>query len=1820
MQKLLITIHECHIMHAPSRVAITPCVSVVVGNTLKFSVQSNTNSFCPHFGQCFTTDFVDYSTAIEVLVYSYSIGDAVVSHQLLGTCRVAIRKLFEGRRRVRRKYFLADENGIAGTVCLTMKLEPRYDANRKPSSDVDGRSIRRLLRFLLKHDKSRLCDMDLLLSSVADGELSLGSLPLAANCPSEASWGDHATFEELMGTLCNDYHRGEPPVRSTQVVLEKCTHLEEQTSHHSSNVIVVVRSAAEEFVSSAQPYTISPVWEEPLPSTTFDVVDPETFALDVIVYCVSSSSGLSEVGRGQVYVSTLILGQFSKRIVYIFRNEDIITSCVTGVVHLTLKPIGFGLPPLLGGEAELLHNRFNRFFYRYDRRILQDVDLIVHSQINNGLHELVHNLEAYYGLEQGVAVLFVTIVDANMILTEPSTELDDDEIIVVLTMGDQIRHTSVKHVDANCRTVFDEVFRVDVSRKTDIIRFQVVKAGQEDTVHGTVDFACFKIQNGKESTHTLYLVGAAGTKNAFISGSLTVSMFSEDVGQPHAIDLESEEIYAGRLRRYLERRVPEKLHIVHLVVATVFDIDGFMKEISRDYGAEGPSYVLHLTVVGCRRLRRRLGFSMDAYVMARMGIDRVETRVVRDSTKPDYYEFFDFFFEGLTNTQLTLTVMDRYETGTDKEMGRVVIPMESILPDLQHNHWLPLLKRGLPTGSIIGVSFVVMDLRLNDTTCICSNGNKVLGSKDKPVVVALTNEKSPEVVQTPHKSKMLQPRLSSWAVNLWRTSMRHLWREAHTGDDDGAAPCAARATPTRTKVCLELADIIDDSVCSTSELFLRFKKHGSVSKASRTLNGLLGGHIAPTQKEVLPSLEGMYLVVHLHHCDGVGEGWLIPPSPYVMFTTPAATCVSKVAFQTCSPQYGETFHFPVANPDKEFLCITVITDTSHGKKTVGHCMLSLKNVLRDIPVTRRVALVTPPHGTTLVQCGVVCVTLTGKNFGPCCVLPTDEECRLRQWMYDILTKRAPLELHRLEWYVGQLSFMERKTVWKFIIENVDTQSEGDGVNVLVDIKSVANMHCDGFIVEAGLCYVTAEVNGKKVYRTTSVQGADGSFNFEEKFSVAVPQPFTQFIRFVVCTKVGSKHVYGECVVSPLDFYHNAVYGRTHYVVENAGLPSATPVGYITVVMSCELCERMGIPSLWVGGDHYTKMRDFYYYYLHEELHRVNVDYNNVADVDSHIQTLARIYGPAPGIYHLRLVVLRYICSEVVRGDSYFALEMGLLRFRSLPSTRAAGHALQETFDIVLGLPEKDELHLVILTSSKRIAVDVEIGRTVIPLKNIVRKKACILRLPLIRYARTGRAVSRGFVEVALFTNDFGLSTDQQRPVLHDSLCELIRMEVSRSEPKELHNVPNVLAQMQLQGLRIRNNTIASRLERGVPELGGPTRVVLVGLRFFPVEADYIKIKVKGGKTLLCMEELAHTELSCINKEFLIDEKIAHENTVFTLKVAQQGSVFLRTLCRCDFTLSGCSRENGFIKWLNLFDPMNRAMGELGVQLLSPVSCRPFSPQKEFHSSDVERVTDDIISLLLKHNPEELRKVDVIVNQAAELSMVHRLHRRRLAPHVLATLYCRIQKVLLLHPVQSNLLVRASSGGEVVRVVERTYGERVVEPSEFNEWKDNLYHHIPSFRLDITTVDILRLSVCDADGRQEVELGCAVLSLYALLTPLLYSEGDVFSVPLVKQCADGLEAQAVVVGTMSLSFTTPLYESHTGGTQVDVELPEPRGRFQLKQCLEKVCRTLQYHDANLLVDIHKRICDELVAKTASNEEFSSVIKDLLEPPVVNSKTL
>ncbi|GET93527.1 hypothetical protein, conserved [Leishmania tarentolae] len=1751
-----------------------------------------------------------------------------------------------------------------------------------------------------------------------------GRAELTVDLPDERE-----TFEGMMKRLCAEYHASEPGVFRVVLRVEGCTNINKKSWNRSiigsDEVFVIFRSESEEFSTNMVTLQNTVVWSE-ANTVVMDVVNPHRFHVTVILMGRSGYKTY-EIGRCNVSAAPLSSNYISRRNMFLCMVESVTRVAVNGVVHLLMRPINFSLtPPDMAESVDDFYDRLGRFFKRYDPLQLPLVDVLARARLRD--HETyMKDLEIQYGREPGTVRMLVAVESLISLRETADMDLNGQAVRFLLTMGTHSVRTKAFAVRQFARTNVRENYVFDVVRETDLIRIEVVNARDNSIVYGRVEFSCLNTQRSVMNKRDLYLVGAAGTQDAYFSGIVRVSLYSDEVGHNYEVDMNREDTFAGRLRRYVYRRIPESLHRVNLAVATVFDIESFMAQLAVEYGDEHPTYALYFTVVGCRQLRSGLG-GINPYVVVRVGIDAYQTKTARANEEPDYFEFCAFYYDIPEDMAITLVVMDDADIGRDEEVGRAVIPLANVQPSRQYDDWLPLLsekKNKLREVGTIGFKYTVVDLNLVDRTrarlvkeqysqrgsCrfgVRGRSESRLTSLDPPRSSG-HNFWSSTWSTTPHTSSWLAHRWGTFKRNFLQVPLAtHLMRTVSMGNNasddsekfeeganegttrilegqDGSILKPGRAAISRVPT-MNLMDFGINTVeeFCTEDSMLNSAAHSETDADLPT--SLEMTYQPPThESDTLTrssSINGegcswdgestrMQLCVRLLKCRNLFKPGRNTPNPYVLLSTISESHQSRVQFCTTEPWFDETFLFTVEDPNIDYLTIIVLTDTPYGVRKLGQCTLSMRNVQRGTMRTRWTSLVVHAYEPAAMEFGSVYLSLGAIRFGINCLPSVEAENRLREQIREYLTLHARRQLHRLEWYVGELSQLESVLLggW-FRGSGRDTGADDTGMRIAdleVTVLGVSNLYSNGFLAE-GCCVVKAKVDGQTRAKTRPITGVQGNFvvpESQEPLCFSVSEPMTTVVRLSVV--LNGKTGAGECYVSLADLHRGVAKERTLMLVMDSRSSRAEAVGFICISVFCTNYGSSAPAPTEEELALHSRLTWFFYYYIPTGLAMVDVKYATTLNVAAYLSRMVKKYGPEPGKYNLRFTVDR--CRNLVFKNNNIPLHVfcivrvGLQEFQSSIVEGRSVCVFCESFNLIIGIPEKEKVELILMRYYP--SRQVELGRTQLGLRSLRRGEENILELDLVRNAGTKAAGVSGLLKVSCFPVDFDL--DDGMHARTQSTCAYgLDGSAGLAQTINLFSTARGGAANTVVGLRSRapseydaakecldtedatllphsSRTICSSLDdssrnRGetaplVVRGGTSASVTIVGFAGLTIRDAQIYIRVsERDRTLFKTKPIPAEQLVSLESRsatFTIEDVASNYDKQYTLKLGFRKLLGAEALCHADFCVLRCPAGKTVEKRLRLYDVNSQYLGICRLRITLPLVHLSVSQWQHLSPSVFEPLMDDVASLVSTYMPKDLRRLDVILCHAPDIRRLHRALRLQLAPSVVATVYVAIHNVDL-HSVtvRHSCVVTASVGNFTSESVRRQPGAPHVYPYGMSkEGISNL--DFPLLRIDISATGpaaTLTLCVCDRDSKERSEeLGCTVMSLRALLTPAVFDMSEKVKVPLVSVRYAANRVHATLVGTITVSLTPPAFESYGASVRFSSSVVEDFDRAYVRYYIDRICLLLSHYDANSLVDIHSRLYDSYVAckcwKTGLPTLLSELVirwgpeRDSFDPPPV-----
>ncbi|KPI88443.1 hypothetical protein ABL78_2456 [Leptomonas seymouri] len=1757
------------------------------------------------------------------------------------------------------------------------------------------------------------------------------------------------TFEELMARVCSQYCAAEPSDFRMVLRVDGCTNLDRdhwnQSFLGSDDIYVVLRSEAEEFTSETVALKNTVVWTE-AKTVTMDIVDPHRFYVMVIL--MGRGSGKTyEIGRCCVSAAPLSQGHVSRREMFLCVSEGITRMSANGVVHLLARPVNFGLTPIDAAESvDNFYERLSRFFMRYDPLRLPEVDVLVKARLS-GLESFMQDLVVEYGREPGTVRLLVAVESLISLRESADIDLDEQEVRLLISMGSSTVRTKSMMVSQFAPTKVKEKYMFDVVSETDLICIEVVNAHQEDIVYGRVDFSCLNTQRSVMNKRNLYLVGSAGTHDAYFSGIVRLDLYSDELGHTYEVDTGFENSFAGRLRRYVHRRAPENLHRVHLAVATVFDMESFMAQLSLRYGDEDPTYALYFTVVGCRGLRSGIS-GVNPYVVVRLGIDAYQTKTVKSNNEPDYFEFCEFYYDRPGDMVITLVVMDQFDIGKDEVLGRALIPLADVQPSKQYNDWLPLLlkkKNGKvkETGTI-GFKYTVVDLNLVDQTRLrllkrhAAHGNAVapvmmesVRGRCTPPMGPMGDSGNADMSSNAATSSRLGAlHLPNGIGQRWGNFKKYFQQAPLTGhalrtlsaatggtsDEDKGSP---NSNDTTTHVVKDQDSVSFKSTKSSYQRMptLNLIERGihSVEEFCTADDSLLNSNVVSETEGDLPAsrdlasadgiepsntssmqtdsrdwrnsardLSHMQLRVRLLSCTNLFKPSRNQPSPYVLLSTLCESQRSRMQFDTTEPRFNETFEFRVENPNIDFLSITVLTDTPYGSKKLGKCTLSMRNVQRGTMRTRWTSLVVHPFKPNATEFGSIYLSLGAINFGMNYLPSMDAENRLREQIREYLTLHARQQLHRLEWYVGELSQLESVLLGGWLHSGSGTSGSSGGgcvgtrlalgsrlgsapavgsrmqtADLEVFIYGISHLYSKGFLAK-GSIVVKARVNGRTRGRTAPVSGSQGNFVFpqnQEPLRFAVEEPATALVKISVV--LNDKIASGDCFVSLADLHRGVTKERTLMLVLDFKSLHAEPIGLVTLGVRCNNYGSSAPAPTEEDLELHSRLTRFCYFYIPNELAMVDVKYATTLNVAAYLSRMADKYGPEPGEFHLRVTVDRVrnlrVRQDNTRVHLFCIVRAGLQEFQSTIVEGTSEFVFCESFDLVVGLPNREKVELIIMRYYP--SKNVEVGRNATSLDTVVRQEANEFELTLVSSGGTKAASVCGLLKVSVYPQNFGREREAYHRTLsstefgidgHTLLAQSMFLfvpsmstvltdlqqghENGSASPVMITGRGGSESHADRESAHLRQSLKRAALpisrveslstERASPAAqvkdGTSASVTIVGFVGLCVEDTKVYLRVSERDTVLLMTKPIPVEhlatLEPASATFTIQNVVANSENTYTLKLGVRRLFTADALCYADFCITRCPPNRTVEKRLRLYDEGGQFFGICRLSISMP-DVRLSTKQWQHLAPGVfEPLMDDVASLLAAYAPQDLRHLDVLLCRAPDIRALHKSLRLQLAPSVLATVYLAVHNIdLRSDTIRQASVVTATVGRFTCEAERRTPGASPIYP--YGMSKDGISKlDFPLLRIDISDTGpsaLLTLSVGDRASKSKVDvIGRTVVSLRALLTPAVFTMSEQVQVPLVSVRHASNRVHALLIGTITFSIMPPSFEGYGSVVRFPSSVVEGFNRAYVRYYILRICRLLSHYDANSLVNIHAHMYETYVANREWERGLPTYLADMV----------
>ena len=1471
--QLVVVIDACEIFRRGDFAAVVnPIVTVSVDGSRAVQTKARKNDYHPTFSNepCAFSN-VNSSSVVEVRVLSQICHDGGTREHksslgVVGTCLVSLCRIPPSGERSQ-WYALATEASnasdaapgsptnsdvtappaISGFVKVTLRADKSLVSPHLDRLNVEAESafMRRLHRFLSVYDSRHLNAISTIVGDAVDW--SEVSSPNDSNSQPTIAEG-RTTFDEVLQHFIDTYG-SEPSANSFKISVLGANHLVKPIDHPAIAPFIVASHGAEQFETPPALGEDSPSFAS---EWTFDVVgSPESAVIDILVLNNSRFRDTAEIGRARISLATLARGEKNYRTVPVTRSvasgSDDSKTLLTGHIHVCLLPNDFGFVDAAESKfCEEFYNRLSRLFERYDMRRLPNVDELIQAHVHH-LEELMSSLVQMYGREPGSSVLKVAVQQIRWLAVTQGQMLDA-HVVVKVTMGGVVLLSKPVRYQTFCITEIEEEFSVDVSRETDVLTIEIVSAaahsGEDDTAtvtstsYGRVDLTIVAIQRSVPHSRTYTLVANAGKEYAKCCGQIVVQLLSNEVGKETFVDDEYEQFHANRLRRFCAKYLREKLHRVDIAVATTSDLERFVTDLAGDFGAEPVAHQLTIRVLGAKNLPNRMG-GLNPCVSVNCGMQLFMT-APQKSTSPSYGDTFTFDVESSTEggSDITFTVIDVAEHGgTRSVVGQVHFKASELTAAVDTTHWFEI--KGRIGSGTLGVQFLLAPLPKYPI-----NHDGARSAVSRPVIDA--SAPSPSVATSEHRRTAQSSTSPTASAAVYRSATPPRPQSAGRGR---RSPKRA-STPGRSTTPAKPLDIptLQQQQSSTPTI-ARMRQAFPSPTQDRT-------H-ADCQHELLPPA-ALRLQVKIYRCERLNMPSCshLPPqmNPYVTVTTDLSKFrTSDAPVATYDPDYDNSFDVRLRDVEADAIRLSVQTitqDGSGGKKVaaiIGKAILSAKGLRRGVEKVLWVDLVHAAGKPQAYYRGKVKVGLTAfTDFPPIDKISDAEMALLRVQARNFLIERAPQELHKLEYFLGEFAAVPDRLLPKLheLFEPAQPRLQVSNIPPLTASSSSTLIAAESDYHLIKVSVVAAQLLWSQIRPETALVKIKSSL---EKFTTAshpAGRKLIELDEYFQCrveasgatahaavlefTLVGRNDAGKELLVaaahvSTAGLARGFSHDRHVLLVVSPGTKAAKVIGSLSLSLETTASQGGGGGStqamlpLVTGSPKAQRealertrreVQRFLDRTRPQDLHRIDVilwDPASIADLDSGIKRIvlsspSSLQPQAQEVKVFSLDVAVGAVRQLPRTDStrggctpYVILAVGTHQHvtRTLKASTCAA-SFGESFSFELTAPAVNVLTVIVMDVGA--ACDTESGRVVIPLSHLSLgvMRATVHNLTL--EAMTSRARLHGDISLQLTARDFGGSVAMVTPLKRSEIVAAVEDALLRSgRPDLLHRAECIAA-------------------------------------------------------------------------------------------------------------------------------------------------------------------------------------------------------------------------------------------------------------------------------------------------------------------------------------------------------------------------------------------------------------------------------------------
>ncbi|RNF12855.1 hypothetical protein TraAM80_00011 [Trypanosoma rangeli] len=861
---------------------------------------------------------------------------------------------------------------------------------------------------------------------------------------------------------------------------------------------------------------------------------------------------------------------------------------------------------------------------------------------------------------------------------------------------------------------------------------------------------------------------------------------------------------------------------------------------------------------------------------------------------------------------------------------------------------------------------------------------------------------------------------------------------------------------------------------------------------------------------------------------------------------------------------------------------------------------------------------------------MILVALYTETFGTSVYSSPLKEQEFRENLRVLLQRDAPEELHRLEWYVGKC-VKDYDGAYAMLFERYHKPHHGPAAFQLT-IKSVANLTMEnGSPTTRETCYV--RVTSSRSKKVTKMVPYHRRALFNETFDMAIDNPRDDAISFAVYS---ANHKFGECLVSLNGLRPRLPKERTHDIVYAAGTGDACYCGTITIVL-CPINYGTDSPvSDMEDKQRRTRLRNYLWKYLRDDLHRLDPIVASIDNMDAFMQTLVREYGPEPHPHTMQLRIQHF--RRDIKEDQFktyaVVVRMGPEIYQTAGVHFSQDFIFNDETMLSISTAEKGELLFMVIDEAE--ANDVEIGRVVISLNNIVRETIFRLSLQVYQDALTTDAKVVGTLFIEGILHGYGLTEEVSSPNKQNYFRQRVQALLSRYDPAQLHRVEYLLGENVQQEERL----IKELTKTYGPETGStPMHIRVVSIRdFIPMCSCYVKVYLDDALVLRTKQHHA-AKMLMFDIDMKNEKTVSISNplhSVLRFKVCEHRRLRpSRLLGVAEMSLRNMVRDEPNSCSLFIIDEeSHEEIGVLEVEVQSPGFVKGTvtvysKPNNGTEGSALDEVTRDVTSLMKKYRSQVLH-VQPLIAQIPSLREAHQELRKRFAPNpVDFTFYLHIDKIDMIQEEDKNALENgnislfASFLNEEVRShLKVAWANRIDTRKYFPEMRLDIAlprgseSSLRSCPLEIviygssmpaiqaTSPLSKRNTISNRLILPEKELARVVLSLRALLTKQVYQLGEEVRVPIIRSyrytamargpLGVGGTESGVIMGEMTLHITTPAFEHIPRRLRFASAAMRRYHRGYVRYYEKRILSFYRAYDPASLLDFHFRLYERDVA--------------------------